>query len=119
MNYRLISEGRLTEEWDGIDQLVVITEAMSPQGRRALLGLEQRVERSLVLFPFKFLTRKFIKILWVRIFEKQQGRLHFTGRDTALRVNASPAGPIEPHLARQTASSSRVRTESCSPTPHL
>ena len=36
--YRLICEEKLTEEWDGLDQLIVITDAVSPQGKRRLQG---------------------------------------------------------------------------------
>jgi hypothetical protein len=36
--FRIISEEKLTEQWDGIDQLFVPRQAMSGQGRRKLLG---------------------------------------------------------------------------------
>lgn len=36
--FRLIAEGRLTEEWDGIDRLYVLKGAVSVQGKRKLLG---------------------------------------------------------------------------------
>jgi hypothetical protein len=36
--FRLIAEGRLTEEWDGIDRLYVLKDAVSVQGNRKLLG---------------------------------------------------------------------------------
>lgn len=35
---RIIPEKRLNEMWDGLDQLYVIEEAVSPQGRRHLMG---------------------------------------------------------------------------------
>ena len=36
--FRMISEEKLTEQWDGIDKLIVPTQAISGQGRRKLLG---------------------------------------------------------------------------------
>jgi hypothetical protein len=36
--FRIISEEKLTEEWDGIDHLIVPSQAISGQGRRKLLG---------------------------------------------------------------------------------
>jgi len=35
---RLIPEEKLNEEWNGLDRLVVFSEALSPQGKRKLLG---------------------------------------------------------------------------------
>jgi hypothetical protein len=37
---RVIPEMRLNEMWDGLDELIVIEEAVSPQGRRMLHGFE-------------------------------------------------------------------------------
>lgn len=36
--FRIIYEEALTEEWDGLDRLIIIPEAISPQGRRKLQG---------------------------------------------------------------------------------
>jgi hypothetical protein len=36
--FRIIPEGKLTEQWDGIDRLFVPSQAISGQGRRKLLG---------------------------------------------------------------------------------
>jgi hypothetical protein len=36
--FRMISEEKLTEQWDGIDQLIVPSQAIGEQGRRKLLG---------------------------------------------------------------------------------
>src|SRR5579872_3728900 len=38
ISYRLIPESLLVEQWDGIDFLIVHSESLSPQGRRALKG---------------------------------------------------------------------------------
>ena len=36
--YRVIPEGRLVEMWQGLDQLMIIEESVSPQGKRKILG---------------------------------------------------------------------------------
>ena len=36
--FRVVSEEKLTEEWDGLDQLIVFSSALSARGRRKLLG---------------------------------------------------------------------------------
>jgi hypothetical protein len=38
VSFRIIPEELLTEQWDGIDTLVVISDAVSPQGKRKLQG---------------------------------------------------------------------------------
>jgi hypothetical protein len=38
MPFRMISEEKLTEQWDGIDRLIVPSQAISGQGRRKLRG---------------------------------------------------------------------------------
>lgn len=38
--HRIIPEQRLNEMWEGLDQLYVIEEAVSPQGRRQIKGFE-------------------------------------------------------------------------------
>ncbi len=38
LHYRLISEDRLTVEWDGLDHLIVISKAISPISKRMLKG---------------------------------------------------------------------------------
>lgn len=38
MPFRVISEEKLTEEWDGLDKLIVLSKAISVQGKRKLLG---------------------------------------------------------------------------------
>lgn len=38
--YRIISESRLAQEWDGIEKLLILPEAVSPMGRRLLQGFE-------------------------------------------------------------------------------
>jgi hypothetical protein len=37
-SFRVISEEKLTEQWNGLDELIVISKAVSIQGRRKLLG---------------------------------------------------------------------------------
>jgi hypothetical protein len=36
--FRIVAEEKLTEQWDGLDKLIVPSCALSPQGRRKLLG---------------------------------------------------------------------------------
>jgi hypothetical protein len=36
--FRIVPEEKLTEQWDGLDKLIVISEGLSPQGKRKLLG---------------------------------------------------------------------------------
>ncbi|HEY2810351.1 MAG TPA: hypothetical protein VGJ00_03055 [Rhabdochlamydiaceae bacterium] len=36
--FRIIFEDKLTEEWDGLDKLIAISEGLSPQGKRKLQG---------------------------------------------------------------------------------
>jgi hypothetical protein len=36
--FRIICEENLTEEWDGLDQLIIIPESISPRGKRKLQG---------------------------------------------------------------------------------
>lgn len=36
----IVSEEKLTEQWDGLDTLIVFSSALSPQGKRKLLGFE-------------------------------------------------------------------------------
>ena len=36
--FRIISEEKLTEQWDGLDRLIVPEKAISTQGKRKLLG---------------------------------------------------------------------------------
>lgn len=38
--FRIVSEAFLTEEWDQLDEIHIIPQALSPQGRRKLLGFE-------------------------------------------------------------------------------
>lgn len=38
--FRIVPEEKLTEQWDGLDKLIVISEALSPQGKRKLQGFE-------------------------------------------------------------------------------
>jgi hypothetical protein len=38
VQFRIISEEKLTEEWEGLDQLIVIKESISPLAKRKLLG---------------------------------------------------------------------------------
>jgi hypothetical protein len=37
-SFRIIPEEKLTEQWDGIDRLIVSSQSISPQGKRKLLG---------------------------------------------------------------------------------
>ncbi len=37
-SFRIICEESLTEEWDGLDQLIIIPESISPRGKRKLQG---------------------------------------------------------------------------------
>ncbi len=36
--FRIVPEEKLTEQWDGLDKLIVLSSALSPQGKRKLLG---------------------------------------------------------------------------------
>ncbi len=36
--FRIVPEEKLTEQWDGLDNLIVLSSALSPQGKRKLLG---------------------------------------------------------------------------------
>lgn len=38
VQFRVIPEDKLTEQWDGLDRLIVLSEALSVQGKRKLLG---------------------------------------------------------------------------------
>jgi hypothetical protein len=40
VSFKPVYESLLTEQWDGLDEIYVLSEALTPQGKRKLLGFE-------------------------------------------------------------------------------